>query len=66
MGLARIYVEKNTTRMYQKAFEMLFNCLAKVIRQPILWNHIHNNGFKAITINMCNKQARGKFILCLY
>lgn len=57
--VARIYVNRDTERIYEKAFSMLFRNLFKVTGQLVQFHHIHKSGFEGVLADMCGKQAHG-------
>jgi len=53
--VARIYINRDTTMIYEKAFIILFRNLFKVTGQLIQFDHIHHTGFQGILADMCGK-----------
>ena len=41
-------------------FKLIFQTLQDVARQPIHFAHIHQEGLRTVTVDMCKKQAPGK------
>ena len=59
MTLARIFFNEETVDAYWIGAKQLFECLKQVNGQPIYFNHIHQQGIGAITVDMDTKQAKG-------
>lgn len=51
-----------TRYAYYQMFHQLFATLSEVAHEDVLFTHIHGGetGIRAVTIDMCQKQAPGK------
>ena len=49
-------------------FKLMFTVLQDVSRRPIYFSHIHGGeqGIRTVTVDMCNKQGPGEYILGIY
>ena len=63
MTFARVYVNYESTNMYQRLFHRLFDTIEKRITKPVSWTHIHGKGFTAVVSDMDAKQIAGKSLL---
>ncbi|KAF1978953.1 hypothetical protein BU23DRAFT_191377 [Bimuria novae-zelandiae CBS 107.79] len=57
--LARMYINCERRRIYQRCFEILFKHVSQCTRKEIRWKHLHNNGFIGVTVDMDGKQMSG-------
>ncbi|KAF2463371.1 uncharacterized protein BDR25DRAFT_245849, partial [Lindgomyces ingoldianus] len=57
--LARMYINCEKKRIYQKCFEILFKHLSQCVQREIRWKHLHRNGFIGVTVDMDGKQISG-------
>lgn len=60
MILARVFVYKETTEMYQLVFERLARIIDELTGRSLKWQHIHREGLTAVVMDMSTKQASGK------
>jgi hypothetical protein len=61
--LARVFVNSDTQKMYEYLFQNIFPLIEETSGTAVRWQHIHGSGIEAALVDMCNKQASGKFIL---
>lgn len=61
---AYAFLNLETRKAYAVMFKKMFLMLGNVAREPVTFQHIHGteNGIRAITVDMCKKQAPGKFM----
>lgn len=59
------FLNLDTREAYFKLFSLLFELLGNVARQPVRWAYLHHEGIRAVTVDMCKKQAGGRHMLCL-
>jgi hypothetical protein len=60
MTLARVYVNYESTRMYERLFQRLFALVKERTGREAQWVHLHNRGFKVIVTDMDSKQVAGE------
>ena len=51
--------------VYAKMFQLVFQVLGNTARTPIKFAHIYGTGLCTVTVNMCKKQAGGRYTLCI-
>jgi hypothetical protein len=59
--LARVFVNSDTQKMYEYLFQNIFPLIEETSGAAVRWQHIHGSGIEAVLVDMCNKQASGKF-----
>ena len=59
-----IFTNLNTRSGYFQMFQMIFKQIANAGRILVHWSYLHNtlNGIKTIGLDMCKKQAGGKYM----
>jgi hypothetical protein len=55
-------VNCDTQKMYENLFQDLFPLIEEASGTPVRWQHIHGSGIEAVLVDMCHKQASGKFL----
>ena len=45
--------------MYQRLFSRAFTLIYRITRQQVRFHHLHNQGFKAVVMDMDSKQLKG-------
>lgn len=58
----RAYFQGESRTTYKKAFERCFSVLEQAVEQSITWQHIHGYGTDAVSMDMSDAQALGKYI----
>ena len=58
------FTNLNTRSGYFQMFQMIFKQIANAGRILVHWSYLHNtlNGIKTIGLDMCKKQAGGKYM----
>ena len=46
-------------------FELVFKVLGDAAQSPIQFVYIHGTGLRTATVNMCKKQAGGRYMLSI-
>ncbi|KAF1965376.1 hypothetical protein BU23DRAFT_574910 [Bimuria novae-zelandiae CBS 107.79] len=59
--LARMYINCEKRRIYQKCFEILFKHVSQCAQKDTRWKHLHNNGFISVTVDIDGKQISKGF-----
>jgi hypothetical protein len=57
------FLNLETRTAYAKMFELVFKVLGDAARSSIQFAHIHGAGLRTATVDMCKKQAGGKYTL---
>jgi hypothetical protein len=59
MTLARIFVNYESSRMYELLFSRLFDLIHQQTGRRAQWRHLHGQGFQSIVTDMDSKQVAG-------
>jgi hypothetical protein len=58
--LLRVLVNQETTEMYYQMFKRVFDLIETRFGYPVRWQHLHQEGFGALVMDMDTKQLPGK------
>ena len=59
------FLNLETHAVYTKMFKLVFKVLGDAAQSSIQFAHIHRTGLCTATVDMCKKQAGGKYTLCI-
>jgi hypothetical protein len=64
--LLRILVNQETTEMYYQMFKRVFTLIETRFGYPVRWQHLHQEGFGALVMDMDTKQLPGSLNINIF